>query len=92
MTIDEKLEKMNLKLEGYINKKNELDEKIKKLKEEIENLNKVKNSKKFDEVSNVIKVKGISFDDLLKAIENNDLLTLQEKIENNAKGDMSDGE
>lgn len=92
MTIDEKLEKMTLKLEGYINKKNDLDEKIKKLKEEIENLNKVKNSKKFDEVSNVIKVKGISFDDLLKAIENNDLLTLQEKIENNAKGDMSDGE
>lgn len=92
MTIDEKLEKMTLKLEAYINKKNNLDEKIKKLKEEIENLNKVKNSKKFDEVSNVIKVKGISFDDLLKAIENNDLLTLQEKIENNAKGDMSNGE
>lgn len=82
MEIKEKLEKDKETLTKLKEKKVKIEEKIKKLEESIEYNTMILDQRKFSEVNNVLEGKALSIDEILKAIQNGDLLSLQEKLEN----------
>lgn len=84
-SIEEKIEKDKAVLNDLKEKKSKLEAKIKKVEESIEYNTMLINQTKFNEVNNVIASKGLSFDEIIKAINNGDLLSLQEKIEQSDK-------
>ena len=81
MEIKEKLEKDRETLAKLKEKRNSIDEKIKKVEESIKYNTMLLDQKKFSEVNNVLKGKDLSIDEILKAIQSGDLLSLQEKME-----------
>lgn len=80
-SIEEKIEKDKAVLNDLKEKKSKLEAKIKKVEESIEYNTMLINQTKFNEVNNVIASKGLSFDEIIKAINNGDLLSLQKRIE-----------
>lgn len=81
MEIKEKLEKDEKTLKELKQKRNELNDKIKNLEENIKYNTMLLSQKKFNEVKNVISSKGLSIEEILKAVQNGDLLSLQTKME-----------
>lgn len=79
--INSRIEKIELELLNLMEKKSTLDEKIKTKEQELEKLKAIKKQKKFDEFSDVLKSKGLSIDEILKAVENNNFSVLQNKSE-----------
>lgn len=79
--INSRIEKIELELLNLMEKKSTLDEKIKIKEDELEKLKAIKKQKKFDEFSDVLKSKGLSIDEILKAVENNNFSVLQNKSE-----------
>lgn len=94
MEIREKLEKDKETLAKLKEKRSVLDEKIKKVEASIEHNTMLLDQKKFSEVNNVLNSKDLSIDEILKAIQSGDLLSLQEKMEtstSNASANDSTG-
>lgn len=94
MEIREKLEKDKEALAKLKEKRSVLDEKIKKVEASIEHNTMLLDQKKFSEVNNVLNSKDLSIDEILKAIQSGDLLSLQEKMEtstSNASANDSTG-
>lgn len=77
--INSRIEKVELELLNLMEKKSTLDERIKKKEDELDKLKAIKKQKKFDEFSDVLKSKGLSIDEILKAVENNNFSVLQNK-------------
>lgn len=81
MDVNEKLEKAEKKLQTYLEQRSGIDEKIKKAEKEVENYKQLLNQKKFDEANDVLHSKGLSLDEIIKAVQAGDVLSLQEKLE-----------
>ena len=79
----EKIAKEENKLIALENKRDELDNAIKECKAEIARLKEQANQEKLQAIGAATVGKNISLDELLLAIASGDLLTLQEKIEEN---------
>lgn len=77
--INSRIEKVELELLNLMEKKSTLDERIKTKEDELDKLKAIKKQKKFDEFSDVLKSKGLSIDEILKAVENNNFSVLQNK-------------
>lgn len=76
----EKLEKEIEIREGLYEKRKALDKKIKKSDEIILELEKKINLEKYNKTSSVLLANGLSFDDVVKALESNNIDLLKEKI------------
>lgn len=85
MEIAEKLEKDQKRLEKLLEQKQKLDEKIAKCRNEIQKGNAILHQKRFNEAEEVLKVKGISMDEVLAAIKKGDVLSLQERLDGSAE-------
>lgn len=81
MDINEKLTKAEKKLQSLKEQRAVLDEKIKKTENEIERCNSIINQKKFSEVSQVLNAKGLTIDEIMRAVQAGDMLSLQERME-----------
>lgn len=81
MEIKEKLQKDQETLVKLKEKRARIDEKIKKVEDSIEYNTMLLDQKKFSEVTDVLKGKDLSIEEILSAIQSGDLLSLQEKIE-----------
>lgn len=68
-------------LKKLYEKRAEIDAKIKKGETKLQEYEMMSNSQQFGALTSVISKNGLSVDDLLAAIQNGDLLTLQEKLE-----------
>lgn len=88
----EKIEKEQVKLDGLLAKREEINaayqEKLAEINESIKEQEKVISSlrdkektEKLAAVASMFKKSGVSVDDLLNAVKNNDLYGLQEKLE-----------
>lgn len=78
------------KLKDLLVKRQKLDEKIKASEGRIENYTLMINQRQFSQVTDVLNVKGLSLEEVMAAIKNGDLLSLQDKLtdrENETKGD-----
>lgn len=80
MTVDEKIIKLKKKIEELENKRKELDNKIKESKTELANLENQRNIKLLSQLNDEMSKKGISYDDLLKALQKDDMMSLQVKL------------
>ncbi len=85
MEIAEKLEKEQKKLEKLLEQKQKLDDKIAKCRNEIQKANAILHQKKFNEAEEVLKVKGISMDEVVAAIKKGDVSMLQERLDGSAE-------
>lgn len=79
--IHEKRAKEQEKLNGLLEKKAEIDERIKESENRIKKYTMMINEQKFTEVNDVISSTGLSLEEVMLAIKSGDLLSLQEKIE-----------
>lgn len=80
-TLDSLIEAEQKKLDKLENRMVELEKKIRTSKTNIEKYTLMKNSQQFNSFSNTLSAKGISFEEILTAISEGDLLSLQEKID-----------
>ena len=85
MDIKEKLTKAEKKLQTLKEQKAVIDEKIKKTENEIERYNSIINQKKFSEVSQVLSAKGLTIDEIMRAVQAGNMLSLQERMEESTK-------
>ena len=65
-------------------KKAALDRRIRACKADIEKYTMMKNHEQLNAISNALDNRGVSIEDVLAAIASGDLLTLQEKMEQNS--------
>ena len=75
------IEKEQKLLAGYRKKRAEYDEKIKKSEGRLHQYEMMQRSEKFSAVAAVVAENGLSIEDVLAAIQNGDLLALQERME-----------
>ena len=66
--------------------------KIRTCKADIEKYKLMKNNQLFNEIANALDNKGISIEDVLAAIAAGDMISLQEKIEQNTVADSGEEE
>lgn len=89
----EKIEKEQIKLDGLLAKREEIttgfqaklaeiNESIKEQEKVIASLREHEKTEKLSAIASMFKKNGVSVDDLLNAVTNNDLYGLQEKLEN----------
>lgn len=71
--IKDKLVKAEEKLATLLEQKKKIDVKIANVKSEIDNYNTIINQQKFNELNEVLTVKGVNIDELMQAIKNNNL-------------------
>lgn len=71
--IKDKLVKAEEKLASLLEQKKKLDVKIANVKSEIDNYNSIINQQKFNELNEVLTVKGVNIDELVQAIKSNNL-------------------
>ena len=81
MEVAEKLEREQKRLDKLLEQKGKIDEKIGKCKSEIQKYDALLHQKKFNEAEEVLKIKGISMDDVLAAIRNGDVTALQGRLD-----------
>lgn len=81
MDVKIKLDKEQKKLQSLNEQKIDLDEKITEVTKEITRLKGIINQKRFDEIEEVLDAKGLSIEEVLKAVKCGDVLFLQERIE-----------
>lgn len=80
-TLDSLIETEQKKLDKLENRRAEIEKKIRIAKTNIEKYKLMKNSQQFNSFSNTLSAKGISFEEILNALSEGDLLSLQEKID-----------
>lgn len=68
-------------LEGYKKKRAEYESKIKNSEAKLQQYEMMESSQKFDAVSAAVAQSGLSLDAVLAALQNGDLLALQEQME-----------
>lgn len=85
-----KLAKEKDRLQVLNGQKAELEEKIKKSEAEIKRLQGILNQKKFNEANDVLCSAGLSLEDVLKAVKNGDMLSLQERMEEAERKNTTD--
>lgn len=90
--IKEKLIKEEAKLENLLKQKKTIDTKIANVKAEIERCNNIINQQAFNELSDVLSVKGITLDDIMSAIKNNNLASLDTLVSANANDNNTNKE
>lgn len=78
--MNEKLKKKRDKLKDLYEKKEALEASIAKTEAEIKDLELIQLKKEFDETKEVISSNGLSLEEVLNAIQNNNLSSLQDKI------------
>lgn len=83
--INEKIEKIQKKIDTLMAQRNELDIKIKNKQEELDKYVSILNQKKFDEMQEVLTAKGLTVNELIAAVKNGDIASLQEHLEANNK-------
>lgn len=79
--IETKIEKKKAKIAELETQQIEIGNKIEKLQTEIDKLNNIIYQSRFDEITDVVSAKGLSIDDVLKAIKDGDLIALQKQME-----------
>jgi len=80
-TLDGMIAAEQAKLEKLEERQAEIGKKVRTCKANIEKYTLMKDSQKFNTLSNALDGKGISIEDILAAVSAGDLLTLQDKIE-----------
>lgn len=85
MDITDKIKKDKAMVKKLMDKRKDIDEKIKELSNVIEKNEMLLNNEKFNEATKVMNSKGFSLEELLSAVKNGDLTSLQDKIENAEK-------
>lgn len=78
-------------IENLEAKKEEIEEKLKKSRTKLQEYRMMENSQKYGALSSAVSQKGLSLDDILSALQNGDLLSLQEQMEA-AENKNEDGE
>lgn len=81
--VEELLIEQKEKLKALEQKRETLDSQIKKTKQNILTLEHTINKKKTDELTNLISSKGLSLDDVIKAVSEGNLSELQNKLSEN---------
>lgn len=89
--LNEKIEKTIKKREALLEQRKKLDEKIKRTESDIEKYQAILNQKKFDAATDVLKVNGITIDDVISAVSSGDVLKLQQLMENNKRNNNETG-
>jgi len=79
-TLDGMIAAEKEKLEKLEERQAEIGKKVKACKASIEKYTLMKDSQKFNTLSNALNGKGISIEDILAAVSAGDMLTLQEKF------------
>ena len=80
--VEEKLHKEKLNLEKLIEKRNSINEKIKSKEIEISKYEDMLKKDKFDSINSVLNANGLTIDEIMAAVKNGNLDTLQKKIKN----------
>lgn len=75
------IEKEKKLLAGYRKKRVELDDKIKKSEAKLHQYEMMQNSEKFNAVAALVSQSGLSMEAVISALQNGDLLALQEQME-----------
>lgn len=76
------IEKEESNLKRYKAKRAEYDEKVRKSESKLREYKTMQNSEKFNDFSAIVQKNGLSVEDILTALKNGDLLSLQEQMEN----------
>lgn len=93
MDIQEKIKKDQETLTLLKEKREKLNEKIKRVEERIDRNTTILNDMRFTELNNVIRSKGLNIDEILEAVRTGDLLSIQDKLmqEDEGKSDVEGG-
>ena len=83
--LQEKLDKAVKKRDSLLEQRKKLDEKIKKAESDVDKFQGLITQKKFDAASDVLKVNGITIDDVISAVSSGNVSYLQELMENNKR-------
>ncbi len=75
-------------LDKYYTKKEEVDGKIKKLENEIEELKLKDKAEKYENIEIVLNSSNLSVQDVLNAIDNGDLKSIENIIKNSKEGSL----
>ena len=81
--INESIKKEQEKLNSLLEKRLKIEDQIKACESKIRKLTNMNNQKKFTEVKDVLDIKGLSLEEVMAAIKSGDLLSLQEKLQDN---------
>ena len=81
LTMREKIEREQRKLEGLLTKRDELNKRIRKTELIISNYRLMENDQKMSAMNDLAESAGISVEDIMTALQGGELLTLQKKIE-----------
>lgn len=84
-TIQEQLQVEKEKYDKLIAKREKLNNNIRECEDSIEKLQSKLNEENYIKTNSIINATGLTLDEVLNAIRNKDLLSLQEKIENQEK-------
>lgn len=79
-SIEEKIEKLEQRLAKMKEERASMDEKIQKKEKEIQKYKDILNQRKFNEMTEVLSVKGITMDELIQNIKNGTIDVLKEKV------------
>lgn len=85
LDLDNMIKKEQEKVMKLKQKRTEIDEKIKKSNNNIAKYTLMQDHNRYKTLTNVLEKKGVSLDDILLAFQQGDLLTLQEKVEEEEK-------
>lgn len=81
VTLAEKINQETEKLNKLMEKRTELDRKIKKTQERLEKYKLIQNNQKFTALEEATVGAGVSVEDILAALRGGDLIALQERME-----------
>lgn len=88
LTLKEKIEREEKKLQDLTAKRDELNKKIRRVELNLSNYRLMENDNKLSAMNALAEGVGISVDEIMTALQNGELLSLQEKIEAAAKGEV----
>ena len=80
--IDELIESETVNLAALEKKRAEFEIKVRASKSALEKYKMMKDSEQFNSISNVLYQKGMTFEDIIAAINSGDLKIIQEKLNN----------
>ena len=86
------IEKEKKNLEKLTARKKELEEKIKKSEAKLRGYEVMKNNDTFNVLSGIVQEKGLTVEEVLSALQNGDLLSLQEQMESSDKQEVPGSE
>lgn len=79
--LSEKIKQESAKLKGLLEKRTEIDIKIKKSESNLEKYQLMQNNEKYEAIQKATEGSGVSIADILAALQSGDMLALQERIE-----------